>query len=440
MSNKTQQTTKYTGVFKDLKTGKFFYQTELGIDRISGKRIRKKGRTTQNGNPFSSAYEAHKELIRIKSEYHQAQGYANYNMTYQQFMDSVYIPYYKTDVEESTFLVREKTLEKIRDRFATSPLRSITVESVQNFRTWLLTSQEDGGAGYAQSYASLVFGMFRKSLDKAVELQYLEQNISKRVKAIPKGKSIVPYWTKDEFEKVVNQIYLGDFYEHLNFVMLWVYYMTGVRVNEGAALCWDDIDFSKKRMRVHHMLVLKNKNDWKRNAYTKTEDGKRTIALDDDSISILRKWQTRQETMGLGNKNDFVFTYDGLPMVKSTIARIIARYAKFAGVKKIQAKGLRHSHASYLINEFNVSVLVLSQRMGHSSPEITLKHYSHMWSGADVAIAEEMSGNIKIETAEKSKVQFTGNQAVTQKVKSGTPPKSPPKWYADPKKSVVSSF
>ena len=73
---------------------------------------------------------------------------------------------------------------------------------------------------------------------------------------------------------------------------------------------------------------------------------------------------------------------------------------------------MRHSHASYLINEFNVSVLVLSQRMGHSSPEITLKHYAHMWSGADTAIAEEMSGNIKIETAECTKITFNGNQVI----------------------------
>ena len=90
-------------------------------------------------------------------------------------------------------------------------------------------------------------------------------------------------------------------------------------------------------------------------------------------------------------------------MIKSTIGRIIRRYSKFAGVPRIQAKGLRHSHASYLINEFNVSFLVLSQRMGHSSPEITLKHYAHMWSGADTAIAEIMTGNIKIKTASKTK-------------------------------------
>ncbi|MBM7108480.1 hypothetical protein SAM19_01851 [Brevibacillus laterosporus] len=221
----TQTKTKYQGVYQDEK-GQFFYQTELGHDRITGKRIRKKGRKDSSGKPFSSAHQAYKELTRIKNEYHKANGYSNYNMTYENFMDNVYIPAYKTDVEESTFSVRENTLENIRDRFASIPLRSLTIEHVQNFRTWLLTPQEDG-AGYAQSYASLVFGMFRKSLDMAVEMGYLEYNISKKAKAIPKGKAIVPYWTKQEFEKVIAQIYIGDFYEHLNFVMLWVYYMCG---------------------------------------------------------------------------------------------------------------------------------------------------------------------------------------------------------------------
>lgn len=130
--------------------------------------------------------------------------------------------------------------------FSSIPLRSISVEHVQSFRTWLLSSKEDGGEGYSQSYASLIFGAFRKSLDKAVEMQYLEHNLSKNVKAIQKGKAIVQYWSKSEFEKVINKIYIEDFYEHLNFVMLWVY----------------------------HMLIVKSRTDWKRNSYTKTENGK----------------------------------------------------------------------------------------------------------------------------------------------------------------------
>ncbi len=36
--------TKYAGVYVD-KENQFYYETELGTDRITGKRLRKKGRT-----------------------------------------------------------------------------------------------------------------------------------------------------------------------------------------------------------------------------------------------------------------------------------------------------------------------------------------------------------------------------------------------------------
>ncbi|MBC1645842.1 site-specific integrase [Listeria welshimeri] len=397
--------TKYAGVYTDSK-GQFYYETDLGIDRVTGKRLRKKGRKNQQGKKFTSATQAYKELIRVKNECLSTNGYANYKMTYGQFMEAVYIPAYKTDVEESTFSVRERTLERMSERFYSIPLRSISIEDVQQYRTWLLS---EDGADYSQAYASLVFGMFRKSLEMAVDMQYLEQNVSKKVKAIPKGKSVVPYWTKTEFEKVITTICLDDIYEHLCFVMLWVYFMTGVRVNEGTALWWEDVDFENKRLRVHHSLFIKTKSDWNRKNYTKTADGKRILSLDDDTIRILQEWKQRQETIGI---RDFIFSYDGMPMIKSTIARIIERYSKIAKVHRIQAKGLRHSHASYLINEFNVSVLILSKRMGHSSPEITLKHYSHMWSGIDESIAQEMTGNIQISTASKTNINFNGNKAI----------------------------
>ena len=89
-----QQKTKFPGVYTD-KNGKFFIQTEFGKDRVTGKRIRKKSRGDQHGNPFNSAAEANKELTRLKYEYQQSQGYSNYRMKYRQFMEEHYIPYYR---------------------------------------------------------------------------------------------------------------------------------------------------------------------------------------------------------------------------------------------------------------------------------------------------------------------------------------------------------
>lgn len=185
--------------------------------------------------------------------------------------------------------------------------------------------------------------------------------------------------------------------------------MTGVRVSEGLALYWNDVDFDKKKLRVHHTLQMKSKKDFKRKPYTKTEDGIRTISLDDDTLAILKNWKQVQSEHGIDN---FILSYTGLPVHRSTIHRIVQRYAKIAKVTVIQAKGLRHSYVSYLINEFNADVLVVSKRLGHSSPEITLKHYAHLWSRNDEPLAEKMTGNIKFNFSKETYMDFNGNQNI----------------------------
>lgn len=397
--------TNFQDVYIDDKD-QFYYEVSLGNDKITGKRIKKKSRKDSNGKKFTTAKEAYTEAIRVKNDYLQSDGYSNYDMTYEQFMNTVYLPYYQSEVSEHTYATRQSSLKIVFNRFGKKKLKDITVREVQNFRTWLLAKN---GGNYSQAYAGLTFGTFRKSLDFAVDMQYLQKNVSMKVKSIPKGKSIAEYWTKNDFEEVISNICISDFYEHLCFVMLWLYFCTGVRLNEGTAIWWNDIDFEKKELRVAHMLIMTNKNNWQRQNHTKTDAGLRTITLDDDTIQILKAWKERQSELG---KVNFVLSYDGNPMLKSTISRIIKRYAKLANVPLIQAKGLRHSHASYLINELNASVLIVSKRLGHSSPEFTLKHYAHMWSGVDKELANEMTGLINIQHAKNTKVNFNGNQAI----------------------------
>lgn len=396
--------TRYSCVYQDDK-GRYYYLIELGTDQVTGKRIQKKGTKDESGKRFASAKAAHKEVTRIKSEYMRSNGYANYDLTYKDFMEKTYTPYYKANVQRSTWRSRECGLKQITEHFADIKLRNINVRDCEKYRTWLLNS-----SGYSQAYCSLMYGMFRKSLDYAVTLQFLNENISKRTKAIPKGKSVVAYWTKEDFEKVLSKIYKEEFYEHMCFIMIWVYYMTGIRVSEGLALNWSDVDLKRKKVRIHHTLDMKNQKDFVRKPYTKTENGIRTITLDDDTVSVLKEWKIVQKSHGI---DQFIFSYTDLPLFRSTVQRIIERYAKAANVPIIQGKGLRHSHVSYLINEFNADILVVSQRLGHSSPEITLKHYAHLWSRNDEGIAQQMTGNIQFSFAKKSNIaSFTGNHAV----------------------------
>ncbi|HEM5314543.1 TPA: site-specific integrase [Streptococcus suis] len=400
--------TNFQDVFIDPK-GQFYYEVSLGNDKITGKRIKKKSRKNANGKKFTTAKEAYIEAIRVKNDYLQSSGYSNYDMTYEQFMNTTYLPFYESEVSPHTFSTRQPSLKLIIRRFGKKKLKDISVRDVQNFRTWLLSKS---GADYSQAYANLTFGTFRKSLDFAVDMQFLETNVSMKVKAIPKGKTHAQYWTKQDFEDIIKHICIDKYYEHLCFVLLWLYFCTGLRVNEGTALWWNNIDFEKKQLTVNHMLIMKSKSNWTRQNHTKTDSGLRTISLDGDTVTVLKEWKERQTS--LGNFN-FVLSYDGNPMLKSTISRIIKRYAKLANVPQIQAKELRHSHASYLINELNASVLIVSKRLGHSSPEITLRHYAHLWSGVDKELADEMTGLISIQHAEQSFVQFNGNQVLSNR-------------------------
>lgn len=396
--------TKYPCVYQNEK-GRFSYLVELGTDQITGKRIQKKSTKNELGERFTSAKEAYKEVMRLKNEYLKTNGYANYDLTYKEFMEQSYIPHYKASVQRSTWNSRECGLIQITKYFEEKRLRDVNVRDCERYRTWLLND-----SGYSRAYCSLLYGMFRKTLDYAVTLQFLNENISKRTKNIPKGKSVVPYWTKEEFEKVLAKIYKNDFYEHMCFVLIWLYYMTGIRVSEGLALSWNDVDLKRKKLRIHHTLDMKNQNDFIRKPYTKTESGIRTISLDNDTVRILKEWKKIQRAHGV---DQFILSYTDLPLYRSTVQRIIERYAEVAKVPIIQGKGLRHSHVSYLINEFNADILVVSQRLGHSGPEITLKHYAHLWSRNDGPIAQQMTGNIKFAFAKESNVStFNGNQAV----------------------------
>lgn len=62
--------------------------------------------------------------------------------------------------------------------------------------------------------------------------------------------------------------------------MLLFYYRTGVRVSEGFALTWNDVDLVNHKARIFHTLWYKNKHQYQIEPYTKTKAGKRVITLD----------------------------------------------------------------------------------------------------------------------------------------------------------------
>lgn len=310
-------------------------------------------------------------------------------------------------VQPDTYFSRLSAFKLITSFFSSKKLQDFKVIDAENFRIWLLNE-----SGFSKSYASNIYGIFRHSLDYAVTLGLIRENLSRRTKAIPKGKTHIHIWDKDDFEKVMAVIPTNaSMYEHMCYVMIWLYYMTGMRVSEGLALTWKDIDLSHGKITISHTLHMKNRKNYKVADHTKTSNGMRTISIDPKTVAILKEWKQQQSHFKI---EPFVLSYDGKPLFRSTVMRIIKRYAKKAGVTPIQGKELRHSHVSYLINELNADVLTISRRLGHSGPDITLKYYAHMWHRNDEDLINQMAEGIEVDNSQAEPFDFNGNQSVKQ--------------------------
>jgi integrase len=83
--------------------------------------------------------------------------------------------------------------------------------------------------------------------------------------------------------------------------------------------------------------------------------------------------------------DDLLFEFNS----NHTLNGILDRSAAKAGVKRIRVHDLRHSHASLCI-EAGISVLLLSERLGHENIETTLNTYSHLYPNKQAALASDL--------------------------------------------------
>ena len=101
------------------------------------------------------------------------------------------------------------------------------------------------------------------------------------VDPIPIVKKPVDFWTKPEFETIIKSLDRDSYFEQFIFTLLWLYYFTGMRVNEATTLYLEDIDFDRKTLTISHNLQYVNRQNWVRHNKLKTESSRRIIGLDD---------------------------------------------------------------------------------------------------------------------------------------------------------------
>ena len=373
--------TNYTGVTKDDVTGNYLYYFKAGIDRATGKPYQERKRG------FKTAKEAHEARIKAMKKVHDMGGMTHANMSFEQFIDDLYLPDYLSRVTVNKRYSQKFDYTQMKDFFGNKKPRNITIFDITRYKNFLLEKYSKNGARKKLGHLITVF-------NSLMGYGLINENLVKRVGNIPAEKITVDYWTVDEFKQFIYSLDCSLYFEQFIFTMIWLYFYTGMRVSEGLALYWSDIDFKKQKISISHNLDYANKHNWERKNKLKTEKSKRVISIDDTTAEVLKEWKKRQKEFS--EQFEFVLSYDLTPNDAHFVRDMLTRYSKRAGLRRIQAKALRHSHASLLINEYNVTPLLIQKRLGHTDIRTTLGIYSHLYPNADEEITSQLKDLIKI--------------------------------------------
>ena len=378
---------------KKANNGTYYFRANLGYDAVTGKQIQK----YRSG--FSTKKEARAEYSKLILAAEEGLALEKKQPSFKQFIEEIYLPWYKTQVKESTYKNRLNTIEKHFKFFYRKKVNEIEPIHVQ---TWQLKLAKD----YSPNYVRIIQGMLSLAFDRAIILGLAKKNPARMVGNIKSKKVKVDFWTLEEFQKVISLLYKGDYYEHYLFICFWLLFTTGLRIGEAAALQWEDIDFESGIISVTKTLYYKSMNE-----YTfvdpKTSASIRTVVIDKDTIRELKDWMEVQKKV-LKDCN-FVLSYSGIPTSKHTLPRALEKLAGLAGVHRIKIHALRHSHVALLIS-MGVNPLIVKDRLGHEKIQTTLGTYGHLYPNSNFEVAKMLGGIINFTPATESIADYTHNQ------------------------------
>ena len=378
---------------KRANNGTYYFRANLGYDSVTGKQIQK----YRSG--FSTKKEARAEYSKLIIAAEDELAMEKKQPSFKQFIEEIYLPWYKTQVKESTYRNRLNTIEKHFKFFYRKKVNEIEPIHVQ---TWQLKLAKD----YSPNYVRIIQGMLSLAFDRAIILGLAKKNPARMVGNIKYKKVKVDFWTLEEFQKVISLLYKGDYYEHYLFICFWLLFTTGLRIGEAAALQWDDIDFESGLLSVTKTLYYKSMNEYKF-VDPKTSASIRTVVLDEDTIRELKDWREVQKKV-LKDCN-FVLSYSGIPTSKHTLPRALEKLAGLAGVHRIKIHALRHSHVALLIS-MGVNPLIVKDRLGHEKIQTTLGTYGLLYPNSNFEVAKLLGGVINFTPATESIADYTHNQ------------------------------
>lgn len=311
------------------------------------------------------------------------------SLTFGAYLTSQWLPAKKLHLATSTYRGYERNVQlHVLPVLGTVSIRRLRYQQIEALYDTLLHPTE--GKGRSPKTVYEIHLIIKGALADALRRGLVTRNVV--VARAPKQRSLQRIegvsLTEDELRQLMRTS-VG----HRLFPLYWLTAMTGMRRNEVLGLKWPDIDFAKKRLHLNRGLVAVGYEVHQTRGKTKT--ARRTIALDDTTLTTLAGWRAFQAAefaaVGISNDERWVFTDgDGEPMHPHAVYEAFRRIVHNADVPTIRFHDLRHTHGSLLIKD-GIPVKVVSERLGHANIAFTMQTYQHVLPGmqADAARSTE---------------------------------------------------
>lgn len=343
---------------------------ELPRDPVTGKRKRKwaSGRTKD---------EVEKKLIKVLHSVHTG--------TYTETSKIILAKYFenwlrdiKPDLTPQTYAGYEIIVNKhLIPKLGNIHLNKLQPIHIQNYITEARKEgRADGKGGLSSRTILHHYRLLNRALKNAVKLQLITRNVCDAVDS-PRPDKFEPTVPERDAFITILEAAKDTKYE----VPVYLAATTGMRRGEVLGLKWEDINFENSTLRV--MRALSITEEGLELKAPKTKKSKRTIVLAPTMIDVLTKHKARQAECKLllgkdYKKNDLVVCLDdGQPIHPNSFSDGFHDFLKNNKLPRIRFHDLRHTHATQLL-ELGIHPKIVSERLGHSTINITLDTYSHV--------------------------------------------------------------